>query len=229
MGLGYGQPGIDVNPNWGHVDIRSTGNGIAIYVCWQLWQHVRRKLAPACVHVEFNDRRKRNGYRDRLYGWPECGNQLRRLQFGNLVLPHSMPHGRLRRTTIGTGNDSGAANEPFKGAMDDMGYLEPGDHRRRRPRPSTIWPRMRWTTTQRMPQRCSTSMPLVAQRSSADRRGLRSLRVSALSAGAVIASSGLNLGGADGSGVQIVPEPGTLSLLLAGAIGLLVFAWRKRK
>ncbi len=32
-----------------------------------------------------------------------------------------------------------------------------------------------------------------------------------------------------GGGVQVVPEPGTLSLLLAGAIGLLVFAWRKRK
>ncbi len=33
----------------------------------------------------------------------------------------------------------------------------------------------------------------------------------------------------NGGGVQVVPEPGTLSLLLAGAIGLLVFAWRKRK
>ncbi len=30
-----------------------------------------------------------------------------------------------------------------------------------------------------------------------------------------------------GGGVQIVPEPGTLSLLLASALGLLVFAWRK--
>ncbi len=47
--------------------------------------------------------------------------------------------------------------------------------------------------------------------------------------GAVVGSSALNLGGADGSGVQIVPEPGTLGLLLAGAIGLLVLAVRKRK
>ncbi len=42
-----------------------------------------------------------------------------------------------------------------------------------------------------------------------------------------LAGGQLALGGA--GGVQIVPEPGTLSLLLAGAIGLLVFAWRKRK
>ncbi len=32
-----------------------------------------------------------------------------------------------------------------------------------------------------------------------------------------------------GGGVQVVPEPGTLSLLLASAIGLLVFACRKWK
>jgi hypothetical protein len=40
---------------------------------------------------------------------------------------------------------------------------------------------------------------------------------------------GINLGGADGAGVQIVPEPGTLALLLGAALGLLVFAWRRRQ
>ncbi len=51
-------------------------------------------------------------------------------------------------------------------------------------------------------------------------------------AGAVIGSAAVNLGGASGGGVQIqvvAPEPGTLGLLGAAAMGLLVFAWRKRK
>jgi hypothetical protein len=47
--------------------------------------------------------------------------------------------------------------------------------------------------------------------------------------GAVIDHSALNLGGLDGSGVQVIPEPGTLTLLGAALVGLLVFAWRKRK
>jgi hypothetical protein len=32
-----------------------------------------------------------------------------------------------------------------------------------------------------------------------------------------------------GAGVSIVPEPGTLALLAAGLLGLLCYAWRKRK
>jgi hypothetical protein len=35
--------------------------------------------------------------------------------------------------------------------------------------------------------------------------------------------------GADGSGVATIPEPGTLALLAGGLVGLLAYAWRKRK
>ena len=34
---------------------------------------------------------------------------------------------------------------------------------------------------------------------------------------------------ASGAGFSPVPEPGTLTLLAAGLIGLLAYAWRKRK
>jgi len=35
--------------------------------------------------------------------------------------------------------------------------------------------------------------------------------------------------GADGSGVATIPEPSTLALLAGGLVGLLAYAWRKRK
>ena len=34
---------------------------------------------------------------------------------------------------------------------------------------------------------------------------------------------------ASGAGFSPVPEPGTLTLLAAGLIGLIAYAWRKRK
>jgi hypothetical protein len=33
----------------------------------------------------------------------------------------------------------------------------------------------------------------------------------------------------NGGGVATIPEPGTLALLTAGLLGLLCYAWRKRK
>ncbi len=40
---------------------------------------------------------------------------------------------------------------------------------------------------------------------------------------------GVNLGGPDGSGVQTVPEPGSLALLIGTALCLLPFLWRRRR
>jgi hypothetical protein len=40
--------------------------------------------------------------------------------------------------------------------------------------------------------------------------------------------AGLSIDGM-GLSVSIVPEPGTLALLAAGLLGLLCYAWRKRK
>jgi hypothetical protein len=36
-------------------------------------------------------------------------------------------------------------------------------------------------------------------------------------------------GGMAGASAKVVPEPGTVSLLLAGLLGLIAYAWRKRK
>ena len=33
----------------------------------------------------------------------------------------------------------------------------------------------------------------------------------------------------NGAGIKTVPEPGTIALLAAGLLGLLAYAWRKRK
>ena len=51
-------------------------------------------------------------------------------------------------------------------------------------------------------------------------------------AAGAVGSNYVVLNGATGGGMQgpaVVPEPGTISMLVAGALGLLVFAWRKRK
>ena len=43
---------------------------------------------------------------------------------------------------------------------------------------------------------------------------------------ALVGGSG---GGAPSKGIQGVPEPSTLALLAAGAMGLLMYAWRKKR
>jgi hypothetical protein len=42
-------------------------------------------------------------------------------------------------------------------------------------------------------------------------------------------SLGLSELSTDGTGLSIVPEPGTLILLGTGVLGLLCYAWRQRK
>ncbi len=132
--------------------------------------------------------------------------------------------------TIGTGNDGSVTNEAWTaGSMDDVG----------------VWNNILTATQAAALYNLGTD---TLKYNAADAQALFDLYAAGsgtavvggqtwgyvasglgTTGGAVIASSALNLGGANGAGVQIVPEPGTLSLLLAGAIGLLVFAWRKRK
>jgi len=51
------------------------------------------------------------------------------------------------------------------------------------------------------------------------------------SLGELINHNTLILGGSEGdwSGVRVVPEPGAITLLMAGLIGLICYAWRRRK
>ncbi len=131
--------------------------------------------------------------------------------------------------TIGSGNDGSGPNEEFNGKLDDVaswGQILSGTEAKALYNLAT-------DTLNYNAADASALFDLYAAGSGTAVVGGQTWGYVAsglgTTGGAVIASSALNLGGASGAGVQIVPEPGTLSLLLAGAIGLLVFAWRKRK